>query len=156
MNLYGYAHGNPLYYLDKDGQIALPLPVIVGIGIGIAIAIIIQSRQNQVSAPSSTPTNWQSTPPGRCTQQRYDELKKAKETACGGGNRCFIWDSCQTIAGKIAGWGACANARWRLMSECFGGGDPRHWKPEIWDEIANGQAWCHSLWSLKNCGGCPA
>lgn len=71
--------------------------------------------------------DWQSSPPGRCSWSRYDELVTAKNRECGTTHACGgdLLD-CAEIARRVNQGYACLAARLAVMNECFGGGDEVH------------------------------
>ena len=65
--------------------------------------------------------------PGQCTRIQLDKLQNDKNKACGKPRSCKAQrDTCAVIKQNIKNGEACAQARFKLNSLCFKGGDKAH------------------------------
>ena len=104
LNTYAYAGNDPIEHVDPDGMVYRP-PVIW------------------------MPPGWQSTPPGKCSWARYEQLKWDQDDKCGMDFSCDGVTDCADIGRRLTNGWRCRKARLDLMDECFGGGDWRHRRP---------------------------
>ena len=70
--------------------------------------------------------DWRSTPPGKCSPERYAVLVAIKLEACSKPFSCRGIKECGEIARRTSNAYACLQARKNVMNECFGGGDAAH------------------------------
>ncbi|MCC2636476.1 MAG: hypothetical protein K0Q68_195 [Moraxellaceae bacterium] len=164
MNVYGYSLQRPVVVADPNGLLAFLLagPLVVsGSGVSastvtavgtIISAGIVMSGIGSDTASTSPSVDVRSTRPGRCTWRRYQQLKKAKEDACGTRRSCSPADDCPIIQKKIGMIAECIRARMHIMNECFAGGDERHQGAPLQQEYASLEN-CHTILreKIKKC-----
>jgi hypothetical protein len=66
--------------------------------------------------------------PGDCTEARHAVLQNAVREKCdrSGTMRCIKTDDCDTVQLNIGRFDACINARVKIDTECFRGGNAEH------------------------------
>lgn len=104
--------------------------------------------EQKVDVPvyTSTPAN-----PGNCTPDEKDALQADVTNLCknAGSRSCSFADACPTIQTKIDVAAKCIEARQKINSQCFDGGDAGH-ITAVQQEV-NLQNNC---WSISNSVGC--
>ena len=100
------------------------------------------------------PTPEKCPPPGRCTKQKHKELDKAKSDACLKKRSCKEIETsedvdvdCGALKALEAQAGLCVAARFKVMNECFDGGNAGHRK--VYDTDVEIQKLCQSVMDEK-------
>ena len=129
MNLAGYASQNALKNIDPTGQnglawsgisICIRNPracqaVVAAVGAGVTCAI-----EHFTTKPQYPPAP----PPNNCDVSYRQHLQDEVNAACKPSETfCRPGDSCTSMRTKIENFSDCANARQKIMNECYDGGD---------------------------------
>lgn len=78
-------------------------------------------------APITWPfPGWQNFPPGRCTWDRYRQLRDDKDEACGKKYTCRDAKTCEELYQRFRNGLDCLWARKKIADECFEGGTFAH------------------------------
>jgi RHS repeat-associated protein len=86
---------------------------------------------------------------GKCTEQRYRELRNRTKPCSAGLKKCTTSMTCEEIRERIRQFRDCANARSQISSECFGGADHGH-KTEA-DNLRGAAKNCEDILKEKKC-----
>lgn len=95
---------------------------------------------------STTPAD-----PGNCTPDQKDALQQEVTDVCknAGTRSCSYADACATITAKIDTAAQCINARQKINSQCFDGGDEGH-NQQVQQEV-NLQNNCYEISTASSC-----
>jgi RHS repeat-associated protein len=129
-DLYEFEYNNPLNVVDPNGlSPSLNPQNQIWAGECLETAGQIVTRCKPQPVPRTVPIPITTTcppPPGDCTQDKLDELTRAKDEACKSVRSCVQGDTPEEIRGKIAQARKCLHARRLRENTCFRGGDQGH------------------------------